>query len=120
MRSARGAASAPADEQSAWHGLAQDSPHPDPADFERRLAEARPRLVRLARAYGVASEAAEDAAQETMLVAWRRSDHLSTTERLDAWLNSICHHVAQHAIRTSQQRARQTVPFIQFAQEDDE
>jgi RNA polymerase sigma factor (sigma-70 family) len=120
MRPARGADAAPADGQSAWHGLTQDFPGPDPADFERRLAEARPRLVRLARAYGVASDAAEDAAQETLLVAWRRSDQLSTTERLDAWLNSICHHVAQHAVRTSQQRAHQTVPLMQLAQENRE
>jgi len=120
MRPARGADAAPADEQSAWHRLAQDSPRPDPADLERRLAEARPRLVRLARAFGVASDAAEDAAQETLLVAWRRSDQLSTIERLDAWLNSICHHVAQHAIRTSQQQARQTVPLMQLAQDGSE
>jgi RNA polymerase sigma-70 factor (ECF subfamily) len=84
--------------------------------IERRLAEARPRLVRLARAYGVAPDAAEDAAQETLFVAWRRSERLSSTERLDAWLNSICHHVAQHAVRTSQQWARQTVPLTRLAQ----
>jgi RNA polymerase sigma factor (sigma-70 family) len=120
MRPAQGALATQADELSAWHGIAQDFPPPDPADFERRLADARPRLVRLARSYGVTPEAAEDTAQETLLVAWKRLERLSSTERLDAWLNSICHHVAQHAIRANQQWARQTIPLTRFAQEDAE
>ena len=107
MRPTHGAEATLAGGQSAWHGMAHGSPRPhtDPPDFERRLAEARPRLVRLARVYGVAPDAAEDAAQETLLVAWRRADHTAATERLDAWLNTICHHVAQHYIRASQRRA---------------
>jgi RNA polymerase sigma-70 factor (ECF subfamily) len=120
MRPVQGAAATLTDDQSAWHGIAQGFPSLDPIDFERRLADARPRLVRLARAYGVAPEAAEDTAQETLLVAWKRAERLSSNERLDAWLNSICHHVAQHAIRTSQQRARQTIPLTRFTQEDAE
>src|SRR5262245_9293960 len=120
MRPARGAAATLADEQSAWHGIAQTSLRPEPVDFERRLADARPRMVRLARAYGVAPEAAEDTAQETLLVAWKRAERLSSNERLDAWLNSICHHVAQHAIRANQQWARQTIPLTRFAQEGSE
>jgi hypothetical protein len=49
MRPAQDAAAKLADEQGAWHGIAQTSLRPEPADFERRLADARPRLVRLAR-----------------------------------------------------------------------
>jgi RNA polymerase sigma factor (sigma-70 family) len=99
-----------------------DPPHPrdDVVDLERRLADARPRLVRLARVYGVAADAVEDAAQETLLIAWRRLAQAQSAEHLDAWLNTICHHIAQHYIRASQRIARHTGPIAQTADEDGE
>jgi RNA polymerase sigma-70 factor (ECF subfamily) len=89
-------------------------------DLERRLGDARPRLVRLARAYGAPVDAAEDVAQETLLVAWRRADHIASTERLDGWLNTICHHVTQHAVRSNLRWTRQVIPFGWPAHEDGE
>src|SRR5947209_405559 len=122
MDPTRGAESLLAGEQSVRHerahGPVRARAHLH--NLERLLPEARPRFVRVARAYGVEPDAAEDAAQETLLVAWRRWERLFSTERLDPWLNGICHHVAQHAIRSSQQWARQTVPFAGSAQEGDE
>jgi len=95
-------------------------PRDDVVDLERRLADARPRLVHLARLYGVAADAVEDAAQETLLIAWRRLAQAQSTEHLDAWLNTICHHIAQHYIRASQRIARHTGPITRTAEEDSE
>lgn len=104
-----------------WHerfeAVEQPLGSPDPIDdlvhFERRLAEARPRLVRLARTYGVAADAVEDAAQDTLLVAWRLLEKGQSAKHLDAWLNTICHHIAQHYVRTSQRiRRRMGSPAI--------
>ena len=65
-----------------------------PGDVEAALAAARPRLVRFAQRQGVALDAADDVAQETLLEAWRHLHRLHTPQGLDAWLTSICRHVA--------------------------
>src|SRR5258708_26047407 len=67
--------------------------------LDRALAAARPRLMRLAYASGVAPDEVDDAVQEALVVAWRRLDHLRSPERFDAWLDAICRHVCQHQVR---------------------
>ena len=68
-------------------------------NLDQVLAAARPRLMRLAYARGVAPDEVDDAVQEALLVAWRRLDHLRSPERFDAWLDAICRHVCQHHVR---------------------
>jgi RNA polymerase sigma factor (sigma-70 family) len=82
-------------------------------DLNRLFRAARPRLIRLARAHGVSHDTADDAVQETLLVAWRRLDYLHSPEHFDAWLNGICHHVSQHFIRRDRITARRLVTFSQ-------
>src|SRR5262245_40734281 len=67
---------------SAGHTQSQAHPaiHPYPV-VERRMATARPRLVRLARLQGVDADGAEDVAQETLLEAWRALDALRDPTR---------------------------------------
>ena len=85
------------------HAKASDSRplpaiHLHPA-VERRMAVARPRLVRLARLQGVAEAGAEDVVQETLLEAWRSLDALRSPERFDAWLDGICRNVCRRWAR---------------------
>jgi RNA polymerase sigma factor (sigma-70 family) len=79
------------------------------ANLEDALASARPRLLYLARKRGVAPDAAEDIAQETLMEAWRHLDHLCSPERFDAWLNGICRNMCLRWIETqSRTEPRQT------------
>lgn len=80
-------------------------------DLETLLQVARPRLIRMARACGVARDNADDAVQETFFIAWRRLDYLHSPERFDAWLDGICHHVSQHYIRRDQVSVRRLARF---------
>jgi DNA-directed RNA polymerase specialized sigma24 family protein len=52
----------------------------DMFDYERIVADARPRLLQVARLRGVPVDAIEDVVQETLLVAWRRLDQLHSPE----------------------------------------
>jgi RNA polymerase sigma-70 factor (ECF subfamily) len=70
-----------------------------PADLERRLAAARPRLLRLAQLQGVPADAAEDIVQETYLAAWRALDALRRPDRFDAWLNGVCRNLCRRHAR---------------------
>jgi RNA polymerase sigma-70 factor (ECF subfamily) len=88
------------------------------ADLDRLLTGARPRLLRLARAHGVTRADADDAVQDTLLVAWRRLEHLRSPERLDAWLDGICRHVSQHYVRSDQTRARRLIGISDAPTED--
>ncbi len=63
------------------------------------LANARPRLVRLACLRGLAPDAAEDVAQETLLIAWRSLDRLRQPERFDAWLDGVCRNLCRRYAR---------------------
>jgi RNA polymerase sigma factor (sigma-70 family) len=75
-------------------------------DLERRFAQARSRLLRLARLQGVMPDTAEDIAQETLLIAWWRIDTLQSPEHLDAWLDGICRNLCLHQLRDAQAEAR--------------
>lgn len=83
--------------QEAETGMAHDQPaHAALLDnIDTLLETARPRLVRLARLQGVAPDAADDIAQETLLAAWRSLHHLRAPERFDAWLDGICRNMCR-------------------------
>lgn len=65
-------------------------------DFERMLAEERPRLVRLCAWFAHDADVAQDLAQETLIVAWKNSDQLISldehrcnnyrTDRIDCFI----------------------------------
>ncbi len=79
-------------------------------NLESMLEAARPRLLSLARLQGVTSEAVEDIAQETLLIAWRRLESLRSPERFDSWLDGICRNLCRMQARsTSATRARQVM-----------
>src|SRR5260370_13162335 len=84
--------------------------HLHPA-VERRMAAARPRLVRLARLQGVAEEGAEDVVQETLLEAWRSLDALRSPDRFDAWLDGICRNRCRRWARTHADQAAPAQPL---------
>ncbi|HEY7125017.1 MAG TPA: sigma-70 family RNA polymerase sigma factor [Ktedonobacterales bacterium] len=66
------------------------------------LAEARPRLVRLARLRGVAPDAVEDVVQETLLEAWTHLDRLYAPEGFHRWIDEICRNVCRRYARAQQ------------------
>src|SRR5215831_18470049 len=69
------------------------------AELERRMASARPRLMRMACAQGLAPDSAEDVVQETLLEAWRHLDRLYEPDAFDAWLGGICRNVCRRYAR---------------------
>ena len=48
------------------------------ANIDTLLADARPRLLRLARLNGVPPDATDDVVQETLMEAWRHLENLHT------------------------------------------
>jgi len=66
------------------------------------LAAARPRLVRLARLQGIASDVADDVAQDALLIAWRSLDHLRSPDSFDAWLDGVTRNVSRRRLRAQQ------------------
>jgi len=79
-------------------------------DFEERLAECGPLAYRVA--YGVLRNAAdaEDAAQESLLRAYRRFDRLRDPQRFRGWLVRITFRIALDRARSSKRREqRETV-----------
>ncbi|GHO93900.1 hypothetical protein KSF_039480 [Reticulibacter mediterranei] len=90
-------------------------------NLETLLADARPRLTRLAHAYGVTPDGVEDVVQETLVNAWQNLAYLRAPDRFEAWLNGICRNVSMrwaHAQGTNDRRQR---PFssLQPVQESD-
>ncbi len=68
-------------------------------DVERMLKDARPRLVRLCARLSGRREAAEDLAQETLLVAWRAADRLPPPAQVAPWLTGIARNVCRSWVR---------------------
>lgn len=71
-------------------------------DLEARLQQARPRLLRLTRAFRIPPDAADDIAQETIIRVWRRLEQLRSAERFDAWIDTICRRQCQMYLRRRQ------------------
>jgi len=69
------------------------------ADMEQLFTEARPRLLRLARLNGIATDIADDVVQETMMEAWRHFANLRDPQRFDTWLDGICRNVCRRQAR---------------------
>ncbi len=73
------------------------------------LASELPWLQRLCASYTGASAAAEDLAQETLLIAWRRREQLRELQALRPWLASIARNVCRHWRRRQIRAARHQV-----------
>jgi RNA polymerase sigma factor (sigma-70 family) len=62
-------------------------------DYETLLADERLRLVRLCAWFSGSQEAAEDLAQETLIVAWKSRSQLNSPEKLKPWTTSIARNI---------------------------
>ena len=67
------------------------------------------RLVRLCAQLSGDWHAAEDLAQETLLVAWRLRDRLVDPARVDAWLSAIARNVCRHWQRSQRREGAHLV-----------
>jgi RNA polymerase sigma factor (sigma-70 family) len=74
--------------------------------WERWVAAARPRLLRLARSRGIAPDSIDDVVQETLVEAWRHLDRLSSPGAFNAWLDAICRNVCRRHARKDDLLAR--------------
>lgn len=83
--------------------------------LDERLRQARPRLLRMARAFGIPSDHTEDIAQETCLRAWRKLADVREADRFDAWLNAICRSQCLMYLRAQ----RRTPEPLRLSQPDD-
>ena len=88
-------------------------------DIEAALGNARPRLIRLASLHGIAPDAAEDVAQETLVEAWRHLNQMHTPDRFDAWLAGICRNVCLRWMRSHTQYALRTAPLVHLDEQDE-
>ncbi len=82
--------------------------HPDAM---ARLLEARPRLVRLCAWLTGDAGAAEDLAQEALLIAWRHLDDLRDPAATDAWLTGIARNVCRRWERVRARERARLVPL---------
>jgi hypothetical protein len=64
--------------------------NPRRVEIEHEIAQARPRLLRLARAHGLPLDAAHEVVQGTLLEAWRHLDALSDPAGFQLWPRSRC------------------------------
>jgi RNA polymerase sigma factor (sigma-70 family) len=84
------------------------------------LAEARPRLVRLARLRGVAADAVEDVVQETLLEAWTHLDRLYAPEGFHRWIDEICRNVCRRYARAQQGETARAASLFTSAEPEHE
>jgi RNA polymerase sigma factor (sigma-70 family) len=80
--------------------------------FEERIAAARPRLARIARALGIPADVADDLVQDTLLAAWRQLDQLRAYKNFDAWLDAICRNRCRMYLRTHGTPAASKGPIV--------
>lgn len=81
------------------------------APFERLVAGEQPRLVRLCSHLTGDSHAAEDLAQEALLIAWRRRQQLTAPAGIAHWLTAIARNVCRHHLRTQARRPQSLPPL---------
>lgn len=89
-----------------------------PALFEYLVANEQPRLVRLCSQLTGDSHAAEDLAQEALLIAWRRREQLTEPAGVAHWLTAIARNVCRHHQRAQVRRQRH-LPSVDLAPETD-
>jgi RNA polymerase sigma-70 factor (ECF subfamily) len=68
-------------------------------DVEQALLSERPRLVRWCARLSGSRQAAEDLAQDTLLVAWRSADRLPPPAQIAPWLAGIARNVCRSWVR---------------------
>jgi RNA polymerase sigma-70 factor (ECF subfamily) len=86
-------------------------------NIDTLLADARPRLLRLARMNGIPHDVADDVVQETLVEAWRHLENLHTPERFSAWLDGICRNVCRRQARTQKTLSLQNVSLTDLEQD---
>lgn len=74
---------------------------PAVGELDQRLQGARPRLLRLSQAMGVAPDVADDVVQETLVAAWGKLHQLRSPDHFDAWLDGICRNQCRMSLRGS-------------------
>ncbi|MFI5100019.1 MAG: sigma-70 family RNA polymerase sigma factor [Actinomycetes bacterium] len=77
--------------------------------FEAFYRRELPALVALARVLTGSSVLADDLAQESMLVAYRRWDEIHTMDVPAAWVRKVCAHKATSAVRRAAAETRALV-----------
>jgi len=82
-------------------------------EFEERLAECGPLAYRVARGVLRNTADAEDVAQEALLRAYRRFDHLRNRNRFRAWLVRIAFRLALDRLRSGKRRERRDTLWSQ-------
>ncbi|MEZ4732536.1 MAG: RNA polymerase sigma factor [Caldilineaceae bacterium] len=78
----------------------------EPIAFASLVAAEQPRLVRLCSHLTGDSHAAEDLAQEALLIAWRRRQQLTEPAGVAHWLTAIARNVCRHHQRAQTRRQR--------------
>lgn len=86
--------------------------------LEVRLTLEQSNLVRFCTHLTRDAQAAEDLAQETLLIAWRRRATLTDPTGLTQWLKAIARNVCRHWQR-SQTRQRQHLPLLDQDETDE-
>src|SRR5215472_4370659 len=79
--------------------------------LEQWMTAAHPRLLRLARTYGITAETAHDVVQETLLEAWRHLDAIVEPEGFTAWLAAICRNVCRRYHRAHSEMMQRELPW---------
>jgi len=87
-------------------------------NLDMLLADARPRLLRLARMNGITPDVADDVVQETLMEAWRHLDNLHTAERFSAWLDGICRNVCRRHARAQNSPSSRYISLSTKQQDD--
>ncbi|MFN8492436.1 MAG: RNA polymerase sigma factor [Caldilineaceae bacterium] len=78
--------------------------NPQHAPFETFLASEQARLVRFCSYLTGDSHAAEDLAQETLLIAWRQRSQMTDPNGITYWLTAIARNVCRHYLRGQRRR----------------
>src|SRR5262245_4659355 len=79
-----------------------------PIELDELLSSERPRLVRLCARLTGDLQAAQDLAQETLIIAWRNAHQLREPERYSQWLSGIARNLCRNWVRS---RRRESARF---------
>ncbi|HSJ85937.1 MAG TPA: RNA polymerase sigma factor [Anaerolineales bacterium] len=85
-------------------------------DFETILADERPRLVRLCAWFASNEDAAQDLAQETLIVAWKNRDQLESPDKLKPWTSAIARNIC---LNWSRQASREQAHSVAIDPDED-
>ena len=88
------------------------------SNLDTLLADARPRLLRIAELNGIPRDAADDIAQDTLVEAWRHLDNLYTPGRFSAWLDGICRNVCKRYARAQSAPSAHALSLSEISQDD--